>query len=199
MTRVQMCTLNQHPLTYFFAGNNMPVRSLNSEICCWCDWLSILCNTRRCGVLTKQRLNEILWYSNQWRNLILHCTSHSSLVVTWVESCMQHSVRIAYSSPVILLFVMEAGPLIEKTRRVLTHFSVYIFQFTEQLLNYGWAKDKKRKRKSCCVLFLHLKCSDNLYCLVSFRTDWMWETAKIWVYVPMVESERLETEWNQQP
>lgn len=50
---------------------------------------------------------------------------------------MQHSVRIAYSSPVILLFVMEAGPLIEKTRRVLTHFSVYIFQFTEQLLNYG--------------------------------------------------------------
>lgn len=29
MTWVQMCTLNQHPLTYFFAGNNMPVRSLS--------------------------------------------------------------------------------------------------------------------------------------------------------------------------
>ena len=30
MTRVQMCTLNQRPLAHFFAGNNKPVRSLNS-------------------------------------------------------------------------------------------------------------------------------------------------------------------------
>lgn len=28
--------------------------------------------------------------------------------------------------------------------KVLTHFSVYIFQFTEQLLNYGRAEDKKK-------------------------------------------------------